>query len=785
MRQLALGTTLLMVLLAWPVHALTIAADGQAFTPIVLATDPAPAEQTAAEELAHYLGLVAGAEFAVQSEADPLPRGPAIFVGPTTRAREAGIDVAALGPEEWIVRTAGDDLLIVGGRPRGTLYAATRFLEDVIGVHWWSPWAESVPSMPTIEVADLDLRGQPVIRYRDIYMLYGNDGGAFAARNRLNRQGDALIEGRWGGGLNYGPPYHVHTFYLTIKPDEYFATHPEYFSLINGQRTADRAQLCLTNPDLRALYLEKLVGFIEDSSAAAEERGEPAPLVFSVSQNDWGGACQCENCQAIALREGSEAGPLLDFVNYLAEAIAEDYPDVYLDTLAYTYTQAPPKTIRPRDNVIVRLCDTTSNFTRAITDPENQQFHGFLLSWAEIAPNLRIWDYAVTYAQPRGLPLASVHTYGPDFRFYAEHNVEGVFTELEYPVIADMRDLKVWMMIKLLEDPYADYDALLTTFTDGFYGAAGPMVREYLAALQASSEARISHLKWDAALSGYRYLTLDFVRAAQATFDRAEAAVADDAELLQRVRHARMPLDRATVMLFRALSAEWAAQGNDPATLPLDRDAIAARYEQAWLAEVDRRLTGGAADQSRAELQSELVRYTSLPAFVPRPAKFADLPASRVFDFTADTARNWRDIVELVEDEEAESGITGRLEFPTTIDTDRHPLEKYVLPMPWGLYDQANRKGMGSAQIRPEDVPGPGYHWYRLGEYAIGPSYYLYFFWSWIIQVDLGAAYDDANPDRTFEIWARIKFEGPAFPHGAEGDANAISVERVVLVAAE
>lgn len=785
MRHVAPVLITALLTFTWPADALIIATDGQARTAIVLASDPAPAEQTAAQELAHYLGAASGGDFEVLGEADAPDEGPAIFVGPTARARAAGIDCAALGPEEWIVRTADNDLLIAGGRPRGTLYAAAHFLEDVIGVHWWSPWAETVPTLPTIEVTDLDLHGQPVIRYRDIYMLYGNDGGAFAARNRLNRQGDARIEGRWGGGLNYGPPYHVHTFYLTIRPDEYFATHPEYFSLVNGQRTAERAQLCLTNDELRALYLEKLIGFIEQSRAEAAERGEPAPLVFSVSQNDWGGACQCENCQAIARREGSESGPLLDFVNYLADAIAEDYPEVYLDTLAYQYTQAPPKTIRPRDNVIIRLCDTTSNFTRAITDPENQQFHDFLLSWAEIAPNLRIWDYAVTYAAPRGMPMPSVHTYAPDFRFYAEHNVEGVFTELEYPVRADLRDLKVWMMMKLLEDPYQDYDTLLRTFTDGFYGPAGPMIREYLAALQAASEERISYVSMGASLSSYRYLTVDFVRTAQGIFDRAEAAVADDAELLQRVRHARMPLDRATVMLFRALSSEWAGQGHDPADLPLDRDAIAARYEQTWLAEVDRRLRGAAADKSRAELRSELVRYTTLPAFVPRPAKFADLPPERVFDFTADTARNWKDIAKLVQDEEAETGIAVRLQFPTSIDTERHPLEKYLLPMPWGLYDQANRRGAGSAQIKAEDVPGPGYHWYRMGEFPIGPSHYLYFFWSWIIQVDIGSAWDAARPDRKFEVWARIKFEGPAFPHGTPDEPNAISVERVVLVAVD
>ncbi len=766
-------------------HAVTLAAPGQAPAPIVLADGAIAPEQTAADQLAHYLGRAAATEFEIVAEAEALADTPAIFVGPTARAAEAGIDVAALAAEQWIVRTVDDDLIIAGGRPRGTLYAACHFLEDVIGVHWWSPWAENVPTMPTIEVADLDLSGEPVLQYRDIYTLYGNDGGAFAARNRLNRQGDAKIAGEWGGGMDYGPPYHVHTFFMYIRPDEYFEAHPEYFSLINGERKAERTQLCLTNPELRELFRDKLIAYIEQSRAQAAEAGEPAPRVFSISQNDWGGACQCDVCQAIAQAEGSEAGPLLDFVNYMADAIAEDYPDVYVSTLAYQYTQAPPASIRPRDNVIIRLCDTTSNFTRAITDPENEQFHDFLLSWAEIAPNLRVWDYAVTYAEPRGMPMPSVHTYARDFQFYAENNVEGVFTELEYPVRADMRDLKVWMMIKLLEDPYQDYGALLETFTDGFYGPAGPMIREYLAALEASSQEHLSYISMGAALPAYRYLTLDFVRAAHGIFDRAEAAVAGDDELLQRVRHARMPLDRATVALFRALSRQWAQAGNDPATIPLDRDAIAARYEETWTVEAERRLSGAGVEQSLAQLQDELTRWTSLPVFVPLPERFADLPAERVFDFTADTTRNWKGIVRVVEDEEAESGITNRLEFPTKIATDDHPLERYRLPMPWGLYDQINRKAAGSGTIKPEDVPGPGYHWYKMGEFALGPSYYLYFFWSWIIQVDVDSAWDQARPDRKFEVWARIKFEGPAFPHGDEADQNAICVERVVLVAEE
>jgi hypothetical protein len=173
---------------------------------------------------------------------------------------------------------------------------------------------------------------------------------------------------------------------------------------------------------------------------------------------------------------------------------------------------------------------------------------------------------------------------------------------------------------------------------------------------------------------------------------------------------------------------------------------------------------------------------TARKAYVPFPEKFRELPPGTVFDFTADASRNWKDIVKVVPDPEAESGITNRLEFPTAIDTDQHPVERYRLPMPWGLYDQLNKKSGGGGVIKPEDVPGPGYHWYKLGTFKVGPSYYLYFFWSWIIQVDIDSVVDPEKPDQEFDIWARIKFEGPSFPHGKPGQRDAICVERVVLV---
>jgi hypothetical protein len=764
---------------ALPARALTLAEEGKAAVTVVFAAKATAAEQKAASELADYLGKISGGDFPVRSEERELAEGCRVFVGPTIFAAKNGFTAEMLGPEEWVIRTFGRDLVITGGQPRGTLYGAYHFLEDVLGVHWWSPFEESVPRRKTVRVGPLNLRAKPVIQYRDIYMLFGHDGGQFAVRNRLNREGDARIEAQLGGCRDYGPPYHVHTFGMYFPPKEYFPKHPEWYSLLDGKRVGEGSQLCLTQPELRKGFLAKLLNYIDTSWAAARASGAPPPLVFSVSQNDCLNPCQCDNCQAIAKAEESECGPLLDFVNYLADRIKEKYPEVLIDTLAYQYTQKAPKTIQPRDNVIVRLCDTESDPTRPITAEANQAFREELTRWSRIAKNLRVWDYAVTYATPVGMPMPTAQTYGPDYRFYAGHQVEGVFTELEFEILADMRDLKVWLMMKQLEDPFGNNEQLLRTFTDGFYGHGGKHIRQYLAALETEAITRRTRCNWNSTPLSLTYLNLAFVNQAQRLFDRAEKAVGNDATLLRRVRHARLPIDRASLAVYPRLASEWLALGKPAGKAPPNREAVAHRALDTWLAQAKLRLPESAQETERQHAEAEMRRYMTVATSVALPERFRHLPKGTVYDYTATMTRNWADVVKVVKDPEAGTGFANKLDLAA--DSVDSP-ERYVLPMPWGFYATADKKSLAGDPIRAEDIQGPGYQWYKMGTFTIAPGYYAYFFWSWIIQVDVDNVFDPAERDQKFEVWARLKFEGPRFPHGLPGDRNAIYVERLVLV---
>ena len=76
--------------------------------------------------------------------------------------------------------------------------------------------------------------------------MYAHDGGRFTARNRLDGKGFKALEAALGSEVYYGPPHGVHTFNFYIPPKDYFDQHPEWFSLVDSKRTAERAQLCLT-----------------------------------------------------------------------------------------------------------------------------------------------------------------------------------------------------------------------------------------------------------------------------------------------------------------------------------------------------------------------------------------------------------------------------------------------------------------------------------------------------------------------------------------------------------
>ncbi len=234
-----------------PEKTITLAQNGAAEYAIVTAAEPTLAEQTAARELAECLGKVTGAEFKTVTEAAAEKPSKAIHLGWTAFAAGQGLDGAKLGPEEWVVKTFGDALVITGGRPRGTLYGVYDFLENQVGVHWLDRGAEVAPKRPTLTVGPLDRRAKPAFRMRNNYPTRLDEGEMrFRVRNRQNYHGANVGDlptrffDSYGGREFIGGPYHCHNFSLYVPVGKYAAEHPEYYAQDkHGKRLAPLGHL--------------------------------------------------------------------------------------------------------------------------------------------------------------------------------------------------------------------------------------------------------------------------------------------------------------------------------------------------------------------------------------------------------------------------------------------------------------------------------------------------------------------------------------------------------------
>ncbi len=514
-----------------PAASLRLAAGGRTSYSIVLDPDATTAEKHAAEELAVFLKQVTGADFPVQATAQT-PAGPLLVVGPgrVASAVAPNVNLESLEPDGIVIETVGENLLLAGDRPRGTLYAVYSFLEDAVGCRWWSSKASTIPRLPDLTVPEQHVRYVPPLEYRETFWADAFDGN-WAARNKSNGDSERLEE-KHGGKIRYGGPFFVHTFAQLVPPATYFKEHPEYFSEVNGQRLDGYAQVCVTNEEVKKLITDKVLAYLRD---------DPTAQIISVSQNDCDNHCLCPNCKKLEEEEGSPAGPLLHLVNHVAAEVGKQYPDVAIDTLAYQYTRRPPRHVKPLPNVIVRLCSIECDFAHPLSAPSNQKFADDIRGWSKICQRVYIWDYTTNFAHYIQ-PHPNLRVLGPNIRFFVDHGVRGIFEQGAYTSLgAEFAELKAWVLAKLLWNPRLDDQALVREFVHGYYGAAAAPMSEYIQLIHDEAEAKNTYLTCFSSATA-EFLNLTMLAKAEKLLDQAEAEAKDDPAVLQRVQVARLPL---------------------------------------------------------------------------------------------------------------------------------------------------------------------------------------------------------------------------------------------------
>lgn len=773
---------------------IAIARTGHAEVNIVLADDASLQERTAAEELQHYLQLITTAQFTIINENEARDLTSGIWVGPTKKANASKL--LSSEPEAWSIKTDGQNLILCGGRRRGTLYAVYHFLEDHLGVRWWNPQEEYVPQNKDLSIPAIDRKGKPAFERRCININYtGTDRGdndrAFVVRNRMNSSGpfEGRIDPRFGcddGMLISARPWCAHSLDAFI-PDRagMFKKHPEYFALLNGKR--DKRSYDLTNPDLRNLLANKLKELIEYDRTSAKAQRRPYPLVYNFSKEDHPNLySETPKSIAIRMREGSESGVLMDFVNDQARRVKQYAPDVLIDTLAYQNTENPPKVMALEDNVMITLCDTESIVTLPITHRRNKEFADRVIAWSTKTKHLRIWDYGYAYMpESWEYPMPTEFTYRPDYQFFLKNGVQGIFTQFETrggALLGDMPDMKRWMIAKLMEDPTLNTDQLIKDFTDGYYGPAGKYIRNYRKSLYDYAKVKQPGytILCGPEHTTLHYLDTTFLVKAKRLFDQAEEVCGDDTTLLRRVRHARAPLDCAELVRYSMLLRQWTLKGKDANEFPLDYRSAAKRLNTTLLEQAEQRLQKGREDNQVKALASRIDKYSQIKPSWPLPNP-GNIKASALYEFAPPSIPRAIAPTKVVVDTDAECGLAIRLPWTAPLSAETQLLKA-------GIHKQAAMPTRivtteGPA-LTKETIQGPGYHWYKvLSNVTVQHDSRFYFACpaAWYIQFQCDTA-SSLRSSAKYDFWARLKFQGPSFSSDDSDAKDYIYLERVVMI---
>ncbi|MDD4869099.1 MAG: DUF4838 domain-containing protein [Kiritimatiellae bacterium] len=708
---------------------------------IVLPDSPTPVEKTAANELQLHLQKVTKGDFPIVAEKDvPKDVKSLIFVGKTSKSPQKNFAF-----DEILIQSKDGNLILTGHSRRGTLYAVYSFLQDIVGVRWWTPDETFIPKKESLEIpGDLNISYAPKMISREMYHRWVQSG-IFSARMK----GNGNIPPEYGGKVSI--IHFVHSFYKIIPPEKYFDKHPEWFSEIKGKRTCDNAQLCLTNDELCKEVTKNILETL---------RKNPDARFIDISQNDWHKNCTCEKCKALDENEGSPAGSLVHFLNKVAAEVEKEFPDVLVESLAYQYTRKPPKFVKPRDNVLIRLCTIECSYIQPLTGEQNKKFAEDMEGWSKIAKHLFIWDYVTNYTDYIG-PHPNLRVLAPNVRYFVENGAVGLFAEGEGDDFADMRN---WVLMRLMWDPSLDDKVLFRDFSEGYYGKEiAPFIHDYWDVLINQAEKSKIYLGCFGMTSA-QWIDLETLNRATEIMDNAvresTEVYGDGSAELKRLRKVKMAVDHVWISRYYPLRCE-SREKNLSFLGP--KDPLKAVTEFVELCHENKtkahRITDKDAKQFETYLNNLSSTFTSRK-FPPEMCK--DIPEDTWIVFDDALFENYHDTATRVKDANASDGWTTRM--PTKVDwnTGYKPAVKGKFQVyasmrcdatidkgkagSLGVYNFQEKRGLVSKQLKIEELKGEKYRWIDLG----------------VVDFSAGAG-----------IW---------FAHGHIPEVQALYVDRVVLI---
>ena len=467
-----------------------IAEDGESDFVIVTPADADECIVTAAEEMQTYLEKICGAKLDVIAE-NKYTGGKAIVIGDTDIVN---VETSDIKEDGFRLYSDGEILAVEGPNSRGTLYGVYTFLEEYLGVRWFTPKLEVVPENEDVVIdASIDRKVEPSFAVRRNSQSGADD--AYRAKTKINvsfyNEADA-----YGGAMTWV------MWDVTLDrlvPDALYKDHPEYFAMNpDGTRTTDH--VCLSHPEVLEVAVENARKAILDCKYDAK--------YIHIGQKDNSNYCYCETCSALYDEYGSVSAPTIIFTNAFADALDDEFPYMTFTFYAYGETDRPPQKgdLRCNSNVVPVLCQLhRACRSHPLTecgaiDEQKPTFNSLFVEqdtmvakdhaqWVKIADRTFIYDYTINFINT-AMFFSNFETMQSTMKYMYDIGITGYVYNCGDGHYAAYNQLRNYLLCKLQWDVNADVEYHMMDFLKAYYGeAAAPYMKKIIDVQTAHTKA--------------------------------------------------------------------------------------------------------------------------------------------------------------------------------------------------------------------------------------------------------------------------------------------------------
>ncbi len=481
---------------------MAIVENGKSDFVIVTNDNPDATIITASKEMQGYIEKISGARLEIITESEYDKTTNAIVIGET--ALEKGVvntDRENIKKDGFLIFSNGEKLFISGAESRGTLYGVYTFLEEHLGVRWFTPTLEVVPENKDIVIdAKINRLVEPSFIIRRNDSIGTND--AYRARTKMNVS-------FWEEATEYGGALTYVLWDVTLDklvPDDLITEHPDYFAT-TAEGTKTRDHVCLSNPEVLEVAVKNARKAILENETNAK--------YIHIGQKDNTNYCRCENCEALYEKYGSVSAPTILFTNAFADALDDEFPDFMFTFYAYNETDKPPKdlSLKCNKNVAPVLCGLhkacrSHPLTECGAQDGNETFYNLFgdnepviaedfKNWVKVADTTYIYDYTINFINTAQF-FSNFETMQSTMQYMHDIGITGYIYNCGDTHIAVFNELRNYLLCKLQWDVNCDVEYHMMDFIKAYYGeAAAPYIKEILDIQTAQTRASAHAFDFD------------------------------------------------------------------------------------------------------------------------------------------------------------------------------------------------------------------------------------------------------------------------------------------------